>query len=70
MNRLKGVISLIYNKKLKKVILILTGAVFLLFPFIDYSIAEVPDPSIFMYSVAIILGISYIVYGILYKTDK
>ena len=61
---------MIYNRKLKKVILITTGAVFLLFPFIDYSIAEVPDPSIFMYSVAVILGIAYIVYGIFYKTNK
>ena len=60
---------MIYNRKLKKLILICTGVVFLSFPVIDYNLAPEPAPSVLMYTIAVIAGIGYIVYGILYKTD-
>ncbi len=58
---------MIKNRAYKKWILILTGLVFMAYPAFDYYIALHKDPIIFMYVIAVIVGLGYFIYGLAYK---
>jgi hypothetical protein len=58
---------MIKNRTYKKWILVLTGLVFIAYPAFDYYIAMNKDPMIIMYVIAVLIGLGYFIYGLVYK---
>ncbi len=55
---------MIMNRKPKKWILILTGLLFLVVPTFDYFTTSNKEPIVFMYIIAVIVGLGFVVYGL------
>lgn len=55
------------NRKIKKWILVLTGLVFIGYPAFDRYVAMNEEPFMFMYVIAVLIGLGYLGYGIKYK---
>ena len=58
------------DRKTQKIFLIITGILFISFPLIDLYASTDDSPSMVMYVISVIVGISYVAYGIMHKIKK
>jgi len=58
------------DRKTQRIFLIVTGILFISFPLIDLYISNDGSPSTAMYVISVIVGLSYVAYGILHKAKK
>ncbi|MEA3423320.1 MAG: hypothetical protein U9Q80_05965 [Bacillota bacterium] len=58
------------DRKTQKIFLIITGILFISFPLIDLYASVDETPSMVMYVISVIVGISYIIYGFMHKSKK